>query len=87
MTSIGQTKKLVAGVAKNMEGLSKALETSRGAFESAATRTAKILDGSMTSVEQDVVGAMKRAASQSEVAQRAVKKAIEACSAYTSRTL
>ena len=51
MASIGETKKLVAGVAKQMGQLGGRLDKAKGNFENAKKHADKVLAGSATSIE------------------------------------
>ena len=62
MASIGETKKLVAGVAKQMGQLGARLDKAKGNFENAKKHADKVLAGSATSIEAEVSGKMQKAA-------------------------
>lgn len=87
MTSIGETKKLVTAVAKEMGQLGTRLEQAKGRFDNAKKHADRVLAGSATSVEAEVSGKMQKAMQSAEKAKTAVQKAVAACDTYTSSTL
>lgn len=87
MASIGETKKLVAGVAKQMGQLGGRLDKAKGNFENAKKHADKVLAGSATSIEAEVSGKMQKAAQAAAKAKTAVEKAVAACDTYASSTL
>ena len=87
MTSIGQTKKLIAGVAQQLGGMAKKIGSSEEKFATVVKSTEEILDGSSTSVVDNVVGKMKHAVTAAQTARDKVNAAAAACTTYATETL
>lgn len=87
MVSTGEIKKQVHGVATQLGGLAKALDTSKTQFEDARRQAEQVVRGSSTDVEANLVGKMGRAAESADSARIAVNRAIEVCSKYADGTL
>lgn len=86
-STTSETKKLVTGVGNSLESLAKALDTSKTQFEDARSRAERVVQGSATDVEQQLVGKLKQGSEHAETAREAVKKAIAACQSYANTTI
>lgn len=87
MASIGQTKKLIAGVGRQLGGMARKINNSEQDFAQAVKSAEEILDGSSTSVVDNVVGKMKTAVAAAQTAQEKINAAAAACTSYAEETL
>ncbi|PCC44888.1 hypothetical protein [Brevibacterium aurantiacum] len=87
MSTISETKKLVAEIGTSLAELKQSLGTSKEQFDNAKAQAENVVRGSSTDVEQRLVAKLQQAAERAETAQLAVSKATEACNSYASQTL
>jgi hypothetical protein len=87
MSSIGETKKLMSGIATSIADFSKHMDQSLAEFLSAKSRAERIVSGTSSDVEREVIGMMQRAHDDASLARENVRKASEVCAAYAAGTL